>query len=120
MQKDSNISVHVLDISKGIPVNSLRLELFRCTNPIDAVNFDYEWESLVNQATDHDGRSKFVFDIQPAIYKMVFYTQPYFESQAVPSFYPKVEITFRLTDVYRHHHIPLLLGPFGYSTYRGS
>ncbi len=120
-KKDSNISTHVLDTAKGLPVPNLRIELFRCTNALNCgPNFDYSWVSLGQQSTDNDGRSRFAFDIEPDIYKMVFYTQPFYESQATPNFYPKVEVIFRLTDVYRHHHIPLLLSPYGYSTYRGS
>eukprot|EP01040_Poterioochromonas_malhamensis_P010265 gene10265-11166_t len=120
-KKDPNISTHVLDTAKGLPVPNLRIELFRCTNALNCgPNFDYSWVSLGQQSTDNDGRSRFAFDIEPDIYKMVFYTQPFYESQATPNFYPKVEVIFRLTDVYRHHHIPLLLSPYGYSTYRGS
>lgn len=118
--KDTNISTHVLDTAKGVPVANLHLELFRCSNILEAKNSEYEWVSLGMQATDADGRSKYFFDIEAGIYKMVFYTQNYFESQAIPSFYPKVEVIFRLTEVTRHHHIPLLLSPYGYSTYRGS
>ena len=119
-RKDPNISTHILDTAKGIPVPEVCLELFQCTNAIECRDFDYTWISLGKQHTDQDGRARFAFDIQPGIYKMVFYTQPYYESQASPYFYPKVDVVFRLTDVYRHHHIPLLLSPYGYSTYRGS
>eukprot|EP01031_Cornospumella_fuschlensis_P028242 gene28242-34106_t len=119
--KDTNISTHVLDTALGIPAGGLDLELFQCLNTVE---FDgkseLQFTSLGLQTTNADGRAKFEFDIQPGIYKMVFYTLPYFECQGTLNFYPKVEIIFRIADTVRHHHIPLLLSPFGYSTYRGS
>jgi 5-hydroxyisourate hydrolase len=121
--KDSNISTHVLDTAKGIPAGNLQLELFHCTNTLEcssSSSFDYSWGSFGVHSTDNDGRARFVFDLQPGIYKMTFYTQNYFERDGSAHFYPKVDIIFRLSDVYRHHHIPLILSPYGYSTYRGS
>lgn len=70
--------------------------------------------------TNSDGRARFEFDINIGLYKMIFYTAPYFQRNATTNFYPKVEIFFRLTEPQRHHHVPLLISPFGYSTYRGS
>lgn len=119
-KKDPNISTHILDTAKGIPVENMVIELFQCSNTLECTDFEYSWISFGKQISDKDGRSRFAFDIQPGLYKMVFYTQSYYESQASHYFYPKVDVIFRLTDVYRHHHIPLLLSPFGYSTYRGS
>jgi 5-hydroxyisourate hydrolase len=119
--KDTNISTHVLDTAKGVPALALQLELFACSNTLE---FDGKgemiWQALGLTATDNDGRAKFIFDIQPGIYKMVFYTMDYFAQQGTPNFYPKIEIIFRIADTVRHHHIPLLLSPYGYSTYRGS
>jgi 5-hydroxyisourate hydrolase len=121
MTKDSNISTHVLDTALGVPASALHLELFLCVDPLPVdCRADLHWQSLGSTSTDHDGRARFVFDINPGIYKMVFYTMDYFERMATPNFYPKVEIIFRISDVVRHHHVPLLLSPYGYSTYRGS
>ena len=73
--------------------------------------------------TDNDGRVKnLVADsvtISPGIYKLVFDTKSYFQEQKIKGFYPSVNIEFEITDD-AHYHVPLLLNPFGYSTYRGS
>ncbi len=119
--KDSNISTHVLDTAKGIPASGLRIGLMQCTDPNElTAEGDIPWDLVGEGFTDKDGRSRFNFDINPGIYKMVFYTHAYFARQAIPNFYPKVEVIFRISDVVRHHHVPLLISPYGYSTYRGS
>lgn len=119
--KDSNISTHVLDTAKGVPAAFLKILLQKCTNTVEFNGEnELQWVDLVESETDNDGRARFAFDLQPGIYKMVFYTFGYFERQAVPNFYPKVEVIFRISDVYRHYHVPLLISPYGYSTYRGS
>ncbi len=121
LKKDSNISTHVLDQAKGLPAANLRIELHQNINQEEYTGEgELTWEIVGEMHTDNDGRARFAFDINPGIYKMVFYTYAYFQQQAVPNFYPKVEVIFRLTDVCRHHHVPLLLSPYGYSTYRGS
>ena len=51
---------------------------------------------------------------------MTFYTQEYFDIKGISTFYPSVDIIFRITDATQHYHIPLLISPYGYSTYRGS
>ena len=82
----------------------------------------FKWESspITETITNNDGRGQLVFDIVPGNYKMVFYVAPYFERTGTPSFYPKVDIIFRIADPTSHYHVPLILGPHGYSTYRGS
>jgi len=119
--KDTNISTHILDTSKGLPAGGIKIELFRATNS-ESFNGESEldWVLVSTQSTNADGRAKFEFDIQLSIYKMVFYTYAYFQSEGTANFYPKVEVIFQITDLSRHHHVPLLLNPFGYSTYRGS
>lgn len=119
--KDSNISTHVLDTATGFPAGGLELELFISLNSAEYDGkSEARWSSIGKSVTDSDGRAKFFFDINPGVYKMNFYTMDYFEQRAVPNFYPKVEVIFRITDPVRHHHVPLLLSPYGFSTYRGS
>jgi len=71
-----------------------------------------------------DGRCTDLLDpaerLPPGVYKMTFKTGPYFAALNVPTFYPVVEITFAYSDPAQHYHIPLLLSPFSYTTYRGS
>ena len=57
--------------------------------------------------------------LNPGIYKMIFQTQAYFEQNETKGFYPEVPVIFEVTDA-SHYHVPLLLNPYGYSTYRGS
>lgn len=81
------------------------------------------WKLIGKGVTDMDGR---IFDLLPSdwplengVYRMVFDTAAYFKTTGSKTFYPVVEVVFEVTDK-RHHHVPLLLSPFGYSTYRGS
>lgn len=121
VSKDTNISTHVLDTARGIPAAGLKTILQQCTNSAEFTGEnELFWIDINASETDKDGRARFVFDLQPGIYRMVFVTHNYFERIGSPNFYPKVEVVFRITDVYRHHHVPLLISPFGYSTYRGS
>ncbi|REL32328.1 hydroxyisourate hydrolase [Thalassotalea euphylliae] len=114
----SPITTHILDTSTGQPASGVPVTLFQLN---DTTN---EWHELCAADTDADGR---LIDWLPAAlaiahgtYKLVFDIDAY-QSQAsdAPAFYPYAEICFRVLDD-NHHHIPLLLSPFGYSTYRGS
>jgi len=73
-------------------------------------------------ATNDDGRIKHIVDkpVGPGSYRLVFDTAAYHESVGTQGFYPEVIISFTITDQQQHHHVPLLLAPFAYSTYRGS
>ena len=108
------ITTHVLDTSVGGPAAGVRvfLEMRRG----DA------WESVGEGTTDDDGRVRDLLPngAGPAIYRIRFDTAAYFEARGVKGFYPEVAIQFEVTDAGEHHHVPLLLSPFGYSTYRGS
>jgi len=55
-----------------------------------------------------------------AAYRLTFETEPYFAKSGVSTFFPSVTVVFRVMDAGRHHHVPLLVSPFGYSTYRGT
>lgn len=121
MSQLENISSHVLDTARGVPAAGIRIVIMKPSageDDVDALNVSYE--KLTEAVTNSDGRANLFFDIQPGIYKVVFFTQSYFDSFGTINFYPKVEITVRVADISKHYHIPLLLSPFGYSTYRGS
>ncbi|TYK66647.1 hydroxyisourate hydrolase [Colwellia echini] len=111
----SAITTHILDTATGKPVSNLPVKLFKL--------IDGNWELISQASTDADGRITDWLSPETAIefatYKLSFDLDSYFTDQADPAFYPLAEICFRLQDK-RHHHIPLLLSPFGYSTYRGS
>jgi len=109
----SPITTHILDTTLGKPASDVAIRLYqqRAT----------DWIELASGYTDADGRIRDLLAeaIPSGIYKLRFETQAYFDRLGVASFYPFVEITFSITTG-EHYHVPLLLNPFGYSTYRGS
>jgi 5-hydroxyisourate hydrolase len=113
----SAITTHVLDTSCGRPARGIvvRLEL---------EGADGSWRSLGQGATDADGRARSLLpDDSPfteGIYRLTFETGPYFAGREIETFYREVLIVFTVSDRAEHYHVPLLLNPFGYSTYRGS
>ena len=111
----SQITTHVLDTSIGKPGANITIRLKK------AVSTD--WTTIAQGVTNKDGRIADLLpasiSLQPGIYKMVFDTGKYFSDSKVDGFYPAVEIQFTVFDN-SHYHVPLLINPFGYSTYRGS
>jgi 5-hydroxyisourate hydrolase len=113
----SAITTHVLDISKGRPAGGVpvKLEIQRAFG---------EWELLGGGQTDADGRLRSLLPddarLDAATYRITFYTASYFDAQGVEGFYPEASVVFNVRDPAQHYHVPLLLSPFGYSTYRGS
>ena len=110
----SPITTHVLDTRLGRPAANIEVTLYR-------VDGDGRTE-LSRGVTDADGRIADLApnrSVDPGRYALRFATGPYFEAQGIDAFYPWVEIVFTLADG-GHHHVPLLLSPFGYTTYRGS
>ena len=111
------ISTHVLDISRGRPANDVPVRLER--HELSGV-----WRPLASVRTDQDGRcGQMIPDGEIAaagIYRLVFDTASYFASQKIDGLYPVVEITFHIREGESQFHIPLLLSPNGYTTYRGS
>jgi 5-hydroxyisourate hydrolase len=110
----SGISTHVLDTSRGRPAEGVPVRLER--------RQDGGWRALGSSRTDRDGRAR---DLVPGsaetgTYRLTFDTAAYFASAGVEGFYPVVEVVFEVRDPAQNHHVPLLLSPFGYSTYRGS
>jgi 5-hydroxyisourate hydrolase len=112
----SPITSHVLDTSLGRPAQNLGVRL-------DVQAADSSWRTLATRATNRDGR---VTDLLPpgslvrGRYRMVFETAAYHRAAGQPVFYPEVSIVFEIEAPAEHYHIPLLLSPFGSSTYRGS
>ena len=116
MSHDPNtvtLSSHVLDTAKGVPGRNLTLELEK--------QVDGGWIKLHRAATDEDGRVRnFPSDLTAGVYRVTFFTQDYFVANSVDQFFhPEVSVVFRTVNG-QHYHIPLLLSPFGYTTYRGS
>jgi 5-hydroxyisourate hydrolase len=77
------------------------------------------WTELAGATTDDDGRSRAFPELRPGVHRLVFDTDAHFAATGRSGFYPEVAISFRVADD-RHHHVPVLLSPFAYSTYRGS
>ena len=111
----SQITTHILDTTKGKPVPGVRISLYEGAND--------EWTEISWGITNADGRItdllKSSETLQRGIYKLRFETKDYFDKNQVTTFYPCIEIIFDVTSD-EHYHIPLLLNPFGYTTYRGS
>ena len=111
----SQITTHVLDTSSGQPAPGISIILFKGS--------DQQWEEVARGTTNSDGRISDLLEtgvsLDPGTYRMVFKTREYFEVKSIETFYPEVTIDFNTMDR-EHYHIPLLLNPFGYTTYRGS
>jgi 5-hydroxyisourate hydrolase len=105
------ISTHVLDASAGIPARGVAVTL-------EQRDRDGEWAAAARGSTDEDGRLRFGESLAPGEWRLTFGTGEYFAARSVESFYPEVTVTFRVLA--GHYHVPLLLSPFAYSTYRGS
>jgi 5-hydroxyisourate hydrolase len=107
----STLSTHVLDTGLGRPVAGIRVILSRAN------------EELCSVTTDSDGRAK---DLQgktpltPGRYRLTFAVGAYFAANGRETFYDVVVIEFKVGEGSEHYHVPLLLSPYGYSTYRGS
>ena len=112
----SRLSTHVLDTALGRPAAGVTVRL-------DFAEPGGEWKRLSEQQTDGDGRCVNLLagaTLAAGHYKLHFETYPYHASQAVNTFYATVEIIVTVKENETHLHIPLLLSPNGYTTYRGS
>lgn len=111
----SPITTHVLDTSTGRPAAGVPIVLEK--------DETQGWRKLGSGETDADGRLKTLLPqghlLTPGMYRLTFDTRTYFSTSARSTFFPSVTITFQVSAS-EHHHVPLLLSPFGYSTYRGS
>ena len=114
---DSRISTHVLDMTQGRPAQGIPVTL-------EGQGMAGGWKLVGKGRTDADGRCDELYPanlrLQAGVYRLTFDVSPYFRSLNVTSFYPEVVVVFTLRDTTQPYHIPLLLSPFGYSTYRGS
>lgn len=113
----SPITTHVLDTSRGTPAVAIKVILETYTT-------SKEWKELARGETDTDGRIMDLLDVHTNIavgtYRLTFLTSAYFKSIGVDGFYPYIYVVFELKEPITHYHVPLLLSPHGYSTYRGS
>lgn len=112
----SQITTHILDTTLGKPAQGVSIVLEQWSG-------NKEWKQLGAGKTNADGRLPNLLPadaiLQPGMHRLVFDTASYFKAQGVKGFYPEVTIAFEVTDA-SHYHVPLLLNPYGYSTYRGS
>ncbi|MEJ7586370.1 MAG: hydroxyisourate hydrolase [Ferruginibacter sp.] len=110
----SQITTHVLDTSKGKPAWGIAISLYE--------QIAHEWFEIAKGVTNNEGRLLNLLqddhELQLGIYKMSFDIKHYFDADDIVSFYPVIEIIFEITTI-GHYHVPLLISPFGYSTYRG-
>lgn len=116
-EKQYQLSSHILDIAQGKPVPNVMIRLSK-------MNQEKVWITIDEKVTDKNGRIKNFLQEDKGVnnqgvYKLTYFTQPYFDRLDVKSFYPFIEVVFALTDD-SHYHVPITLSPFGYSTYRGS
>lgn len=113
----NGISTHVLDVSRGLPAPGIKVTLSRLGQA-------GQWAPIGSETTDADGRVPSLLPngstLQRGAFRLHFETGTYFSSAGANSFYPYVEVVFTVSDPARHHHVPLLLSAFGYTTYRGS
>jgi len=111
----SQITTHILDTTKGKPACGVTIKLHEKVGA--------EWIEVAKGITNKDGRIGNLIDenqlLPLGIYKMNFDTKYYFDALQIETFYPTIDIIFQISTT-DHYHIPLLLNPFGYSTYRGS
>lgn len=112
----STLSTHVLDTSTGRPAEGLSLTL--------EARSGEAFRELARGVTNADGRVKDLSGantkLPPGVYRLTFDTGAWFQARGQRGFYPSVQVLFEVTATDEHYHVPLLLSPFGFSTYRGS
>ncbi|MPZ61214.1 MAG: hydroxyisourate hydrolase [Propionibacteriales bacterium] len=110
----SAVTTHVLDTGRGRPAAGVPVRLERLDGE--------QYTELTTATTDADGRvSDWGPDhAEPGTYRLRFDTAAYFAATGQAGFFPEISVTFTLADPAQHHHVPVLLSPFAYSTYRGS
>ena len=111
----SPITTHILDTHRGCPASQVPIELRK--------QVDGRFEIVAQGQTNDDGRLPGLLPeggLTPGIYQMFFDTKHYHSHLGIQGFYPYVEVTFEIVHTAQHYHVPLLISPFGFSTYRGS
>ena len=113
----SAITTHVLDTARGRPAAGVPITLAR-REPSGS------YAALGAGQTDADGRLRTLLPtgaaLAPGVYRLTFDTSAYFQAHGTTGFYPEVTVTFQIAAAGEHYHVPLLLSPYGFSTYRGS
>lgn len=113
----SNISTHVLDTSRGIGAPGIEVALERMDSP-------GRWSPVAAAKTDGEGRVRSLLPAGVALaagtFRLRFATGAYYSGRGEECFFPHVDVAFTVTEASRHYHVPLLLSPYGYSTYRGT
>jgi 5-hydroxyisourate hydrolase len=114
----SAVTTHVLDTGSGRPAGGVRVRLEVCD---DDARPGGSWRQLAASATDEDGRVRELGPerLEPGTYRLVFDTGAWYAARGVGAFHPEVTVAFNVSGE-EHLHVPLLLAPFAYSTYRGS
>lgn len=114
--KPAPITVHVLNTMTGKPATKLAVVLARKEKT--------GWKELAHGQTNESGRIASLLGpktpLIAGVYRITYDTGGYFSRQNVKTFYPEVQVTFEVVDPDAHYHLPLILSPHGYSTYRGS
>ena len=111
----SPITTHILDTHSGCPASNVPIEL--------RVLKDDAFHVIASGQTNEDGRLPALLPqggLHPGVYQMFFDTKQYHQGLGIQGFYPYVEVTFEIVNTEQHYHVPLLISPFGFSTYRGS
>lgn len=106
------ISTHILDTSLGLPAAEVTVEL--------AKYIEDRWQVISTQKTNADGRITFNNESVVGVYRLKFELENYLQKNNLPVFFVVAPVVFNITNTTRKYHIPLLLSPYGYSTYRGS
>lgn len=112
----SPITTHVLDTSSGRPGSGIEVAL--------QIRAGGEWKQVGNGVTDANGRCSTLTAadgrIEPGTYRLLFAVGAYYRAQRIETFYSEIPVVFEVLHRETHYHVPLLISPFGYSTYRGS
>lgn len=106
------ISTHILDTSLGRPASNVIVDL--------EISDGSKWIHLESHPTNQDGRIVFQSPPQAGAYRLTFQIEAYFKKNSLPIFFTSAPVVFTIQDTMRKYHVPLLLNPYGYSTYRGS
>ncbi|MAM58722.1 MAG: hydroxyisourate hydrolase [Salinicola sp.] len=113
---DNPISVHVLNTQTGKPSAGVAVKLEH--------RADGRWETIANGTTSEDGRISALYPesetFEAGVYRAVFETGDWYRARGSATFFPEITVPFEVVDTQQHYHIPLLLSPYAYSTYRGS
>lgn len=110
------LSVHVLNLENGLPSPGINVTLEK--------NVGQDWKPLAQATTNEQGRIAELYPAKQAFetgqYRVVFKTGEYFRKTGRETFFPEIPVIFEVKQADQHYHIPLLLSPYGFSTYRGS